>query len=250
MRAVLLIFYTGEFDMRKLISLFLAFAIVISTCLAVGTYTLSAGKMKLNKTKVTLKVGESFKLVVKNNKKSVKWKSSSKKVAAVNKKGKVKAKRLGKAKIYAKVGSKKLTCRVKVEGRITSPDIVSTSAPAVVTESPAKVPGSTDMPAVTKAPQTTENPDATHEPDSTVEPEVTETPDNPSETQTPEMTREPQATNNPTDEPTKAPTDAPTKAPTIEPTRVPTQTPDPDSLGSAPTEDPNHKDDGWVPGWY
>lgn len=43
-------------------------------------------KMKLNKTKVVLKVGKKTTLKLKNNKKKVKWSSNKKKVATVTKK--------------------------------------------------------------------------------------------------------------------------------------------------------------------
>jgi len=51
---------------------------------------------KLNRKKLTLKVGQTAKLKVKNTKKKIKWSSSNKAVASVNKKGKVKAKKLEK----------------------------------------------------------------------------------------------------------------------------------------------------------
>lgn len=75
----------------------------------------AAGKVKISKSKVTLTAGKSTKLVVKNNKKKVKWSSSNKKVATVNSKGKVTAKKQGAAKITAKVGAKKYTCKVTVK---------------------------------------------------------------------------------------------------------------------------------------
>ena len=50
-------------------------------------------KVKLNKTKVVLKVGKKTTLKLKNNKKKVKWFSNKKKVATVTKKGVVKAKK-------------------------------------------------------------------------------------------------------------------------------------------------------------
>ncbi|MBE5928877.1 MAG: hypothetical protein E7267_05845 [Lachnospiraceae bacterium] len=43
---------------------------------------------------------------------------------------------------------------------------------------------------------------------------------------------------------------APTKAPTIAPTVAPTRDPDAGTIEALPTEDPNTKDDGWVPGWH
>lgn len=72
-------------------------------------------KPKLSKTKLTLYVGKTAKLKVKNNKKKVKWSSSKKSVATVSKKGKVKAKKKGKATITAKIGKKKLKCKVTVK---------------------------------------------------------------------------------------------------------------------------------------
>ena len=68
----------------------------------------------LDITQVTLSVGEKVELTVCDADKAVKWSSSNRKVATVSRKGVVKAKKKGKAKITAKVGKKKLTCRVKV----------------------------------------------------------------------------------------------------------------------------------------
>jgi DUF1680 family protein len=81
-------------------------------------YTLTitkAKKVKLSKTKLSLKAGKSAKLTVKNTKKKVTWTSSKKAVATVNKNGKVTAVKAGTCKITAKVGSKKLVCKVTVK---------------------------------------------------------------------------------------------------------------------------------------
>lgn len=76
-------------------------------------------KVKLNKTKVVLKVGKKTTLKLKNNKKKVKWSSNKKKVATVTKKGVVKAKKKETAKITAKVGKKKYVCKVTVKAAAT-----------------------------------------------------------------------------------------------------------------------------------
>lgn len=72
-------------------------------------------KVKLNKGKVTLIVGQKTKLKLKNYKKKIKWSSSKKKVATVNKKGVVTAKKKGAAKITAKAGKKQYICRITVK---------------------------------------------------------------------------------------------------------------------------------------
>ena len=74
----------------------------------------AASKLRLNKTKVTVAVGKTVKIKVKNTKAKVKWSSKNKKIASVRK-GIVKGKKAGKTCIYAKVGNKKLKCKVTVK---------------------------------------------------------------------------------------------------------------------------------------
>lgn len=69
---------------------------------------------KTKTTKVTLKAGQSKTLRVKTASK-VKWSSSNKAIVTVNKKGKIVARRAGKAKITAKYGKKKTVCVVTVK---------------------------------------------------------------------------------------------------------------------------------------
>ena len=56
----------------------------------------AASKAKLNKKSATIYVGKTVQLKVNNNKKKVKWSTSNKKIAIVNKKGKVTGKKAGK----------------------------------------------------------------------------------------------------------------------------------------------------------
>ena len=83
-----------------------------------GTARLSEAKVKINKKTVKLVEGKTVTLKVTDIKKKVKWSTSNKKVAAVKSsgkyKGKVTAKKAGKATITAKVGSKKYKCKVVV----------------------------------------------------------------------------------------------------------------------------------------
>ena len=69
---------------------------------------------KTKTTKVTLKAGQSKTLRVKTASK-VKWSSSNKAIVTVNKKGKIVARRAGKAKITAKYGKKKAVFVVTVK---------------------------------------------------------------------------------------------------------------------------------------
>ena len=112
-------------------------AVTMSLALVVSSFSFqpaqAAKKLKLNKTKATIKVGGKVKITVKNAKKKtkVKWKTSKKKVAKITKKkskGKkpyatVKGMKKGTAKITAtyKKGkkNKKLTCKVTVKAKGT-----------------------------------------------------------------------------------------------------------------------------------
>lgn len=108
---------------KRLATGFLFFALCISFGVSV-IQTNAARKVKLNKTKVSLKVGKSVKLKVCGTKKKVRWTSKKKSVATVSAIGRVRAKKVGVAKIVAKVSGKKYTCKVTVRS-------VSTSKPTV-----------------------------------------------------------------------------------------------------------------------
>lgn len=69
---------------------------------------------KLNSEIIALMLGETYQLEVLDNRKPVKWYSSDKKVVAVNSKGKVRGKAVGKAIITAKIGKKKIECEINV----------------------------------------------------------------------------------------------------------------------------------------
>ncbi len=111
--------------MKKIIAKSLVLGLVISQLLPMGETTVEAAKkkVKLNKKSVTITQGKSVTLKVKNKKKKAKvtWKSKNKKIAKVNKKGKVTGKKVGKTTIIATVkqGKKKtkLACKVTVKKR-------------------------------------------------------------------------------------------------------------------------------------
>lgn len=97
--------------LKKILVMFLA-VIIVATMLPMQG---EAAPVKLNKTQMTIYVGSSKTLKVKGTSEKVKWGSSKKTVAAVNNKGKVTAKKAGKATITAKVNKKTYRCKVTVK---------------------------------------------------------------------------------------------------------------------------------------
>lgn len=82
----------------------------------------AAAKVKLSKSKLSITKGDTATLKVKNTKKKVKWKTSSKKIVKVTKTtGKKKEEatitgvKPGKAVVIAKIGKKKLKCKITVK---------------------------------------------------------------------------------------------------------------------------------------
>ena len=185
-------------------------------------------KVKLSKKAVTVAVGESVKIQLKNNKKKVKWSiTSGKKNVTLSKKKKtgviIKGKKAGKTKVQAKIGKKKYVCKVTVKkaatadnenpnnGKTTAePTQVPSQAPTVSQQPvpPVITPGVTPSEPTASSPQT---PTPSVEPTPTasqppVPPVATQTA-NPSETLLPSV--------EPTAEPTSDPSQ--TTEPTIKP---------------------------------
>lgn len=116
--------------MKLTSKLFAALCLCLALCLAVPallpvnlgieTAARAEGKVKLNKTKATLCLGETLQLKLKNADGKVKWSSSSKKVATVSKKGVVTAKKAGKARITATLNGKRYSCFVIVKNGIVA----------------------------------------------------------------------------------------------------------------------------------
>lgn len=100
-------------------------ALLLALILAIGfspvTNVEAKAAPRLNYKKVTLVQGKKKRLKVRNlsRRRKVKWYSTKKSVATVNRKGVVKAKRKGKAYIVAKVGKKKYRCKVIVKKKVT-----------------------------------------------------------------------------------------------------------------------------------
>lgn len=71
--------------------------------------------INMSKSSITISKGESEKLSVKGAKGYIRWYSSNKSVAKVNRKGKITGKSKGKATIYARTKGKTLSCKVTVK---------------------------------------------------------------------------------------------------------------------------------------
>lgn len=84
-------------------------------CFATGLNDVAAeAAVKLNRTNVKVEKNDTILLKLKGKHGKVSWRSSNKRVAVVNKKGKVTAKKKGKAVVFCKVDGKTYKCYVTV----------------------------------------------------------------------------------------------------------------------------------------
>lgn len=111
-------------QMKKVNKIILSMLFILFFAIPVITNqsTVNAASAKLNKKTLTLSVGTSFNLKVKNTSETVKWSSNDKTVAKVSSKGKVTAISAGEVTIYANVGSQKLNCKLTVVSEISTGD--------------------------------------------------------------------------------------------------------------------------------
>lgn len=135
---------TMKITTNRLIALVMTFAMVMtiggfSGLTAKSASAAKAKALKLSKKTLTLQVGTSGKVTLKNAPKGakVKWSSKNKKIATVSKKGKITAKKAGKTKVTAKVtyrkNGKKVTKSLKVTVKVQKAKAVkptNTQAPS------------------------------------------------------------------------------------------------------------------------
>lgn len=99
----------------------LLFILVAAFILFFGkTINCSAAMTKYNMNvhkKITIKKNGKVKMVVPTGKK-IKWKVSNTKKASISKKGVLKAKRIGKVRVTAKVGKKRYVCNITIKKKI------------------------------------------------------------------------------------------------------------------------------------
>lgn len=107
--------------MKKTVSILMMAIMLISMCGFTSTEVNAATKVTLNKKSVTVRVGCSTNLRLKNAISTVKWESADENIAKVSAKGTVTGIRRGTTKISATYKQKKYTCKVKVaSSRITT----------------------------------------------------------------------------------------------------------------------------------
>ena len=99
---------------KRILSLLLCIVLVFSIIEIRNPKGIEAAAVKLSQKKITLNVGETCELTLESAKGSIKWKSSDKSVATV-KKGKITAKKAGKATVTATYKGKKYKCKVTVK---------------------------------------------------------------------------------------------------------------------------------------
>ncbi len=99
---------------KKLFSLMLCLVMMLSVIGVITPEGTQAASVKLNKKKVTLYAGNTYKLKLKNASGTITWKSSKSSVATV-KKGLVTAKKAGKATISASFKNKTYKCKLTVK---------------------------------------------------------------------------------------------------------------------------------------
>lgn len=93
--------------------------IVLMACMLIVPITASAATIKLSKTGVSLRKGNSYTLTLRNSQDEVTWKSSKSAVASVDANGKITAKKKGTATITATSAGVKYKCKVTVKQPVT-----------------------------------------------------------------------------------------------------------------------------------
>ena len=254
-------------QMKRTIAKILAISMTLSL-MTTSTDVDAAKKIKLSKKSVTVAMGKSSTITIRNVKankiKKLTIKSTKKKIATVKKIGdkKTKFKVTGKAKGSAKVqvtlrlnGQKKaekLTLKVKVTARvINTPDVKPTADSGASTSMSPSIAPST-VPSITPGVEATLTAEPTDVPttEPTVEPTVTPatTPEVAPEATAPASetkepigpplpTMAPTITEVPTEVPTAKPTVAPTRKPIVEPTVTPIATPETTPEATAPASE-------------
>lgn len=103
-----------------------------------SSYTVQAASTKINISRKTLYIANTYTLKVIGAKQKISWSSSNRKVATVNSKGKVTAKKKGTATITAKVGNKRYKCTITVKQRKSTVKSQAKSSTVYITNTGSK----------------------------------------------------------------------------------------------------------------
>ncbi len=211
---------------NRFIAILLSLMMTISLMPTTSLTAQAASRPKLANKKITMKVGESKKIKIKNKPKKAKvtYKSRNKKIAKVTKKGEVKGRKKGitKIRVTIKAKNKKYVLQCKV--------IVKTEKEPTKKPTPTLTPTPKPTPTLTPTPKPTPTLTLTPKPTPTLTltpkptPTLTLTP-KPTPTLTPTLKPTPTLTLTPKPTPTLTPKPTPTLTPTPKPT--PTLTPKP-----------------------
>lgn len=119
--------------MKKLRIVVLTMFMALFVAAGCATSVHAAAKPKLNKKKVSVYVGKTKTIKLKNANRKVKWSTSNKKIKIVKKSGKysntvkIKGKKKGTVKLTAKVNGKKYVCKVTVKKKAANTSTNNTS---------------------------------------------------------------------------------------------------------------------------
>lgn len=141
----------GKYKSRRMAAVLLSLSMIVSAVSLTVPAVSQAAVVKLDRKKVTVTMGKSTTLKLKNNKAKVKWSvTSGKKNVLLSKKKKtsvkISGKKVGKAKVQAKVGKKKYTCVVTVK-QVQTPETSPQPKEMLILTSPL-VPVQSELPPV------------------------------------------------------------------------------------------------------
>lgn len=195
--------------LAKTTAVFLSAAMVVSGL--PGKEAEAAKKPKLSKSKISVRIGETKRVTIKNAKKvKFKMKAKAKKIVKVTKKSAkgftVKGRQVGKAKINVTM----------INGKKKVKKTVVITVKAAKTTDQTKTPKTSQTPGTSKTPEASKNPEVSQKPENSQSPQASdvpkssETPEpskNPEASQAPETSESPEASKAP--EASQAPTEAP-----------------------------------------
>lgn len=106
--------------MKKKTGKYVLTVLLTTMCILVmnrPAYAENTEKTTINKSNLEISVGQTYRLKIKGTSKKPRWVSSDRSIVSVNKKGTVTGKKDGSAKVTAKIGKQKWTCKVRVRSR-------------------------------------------------------------------------------------------------------------------------------------